>query len=375
MLIEEFIIALAAGIIATLGTILIFARFKSSPVEESRFFILGAVFFTVYFYCVLPLTIMIDPKTDLFFLKLAPVFGDVGVFILSLSILLPTVATKYRNIFFVILLAVLMTTASIINFQTITYSVSARNFAIISYTSPLSFLLMVSNGLSYVGVLVVRIRNVASLMRKNKGLFADRYILKFRFYFIYLILIIVTITTLILNRTIEQGAFPGFTWYFPISLAFLYLGYAIYKDESFLFITPSKLEGILISNKNGLLVYSKNFMSFGEDNSVEASDLFTNILNAFDISMKSNLQSEKNLEQIIYGDKIILSFNGEFVTTFLIVTQNNLIIQSIAKYLNNKFEKRYRTNLLAFNDSGILEPQLVNNFDEEIDYIKNFIPL
>ena len=366
---EEFVIALAAGIIATLGTILIFARFRSSPVEESRFFILGAVFFTVYFYCVIPLTVMIDPETDLFFLKLAPVFGDVGVFLLSLSILLPTIATKYRNIFFVILLAVLMTASSIINFQTITYSISARNYAIISYQTPLSFLLMIANGLSYVGVLVVRIRNVSSLMRKNRELFLDRYILKFRFYFIYLILIIVTITTLVLNRTVEQGVFPGFTWYFPISLAFLYLGYAIYNDETFLFITPSKLEGIMISDNNGLLVYSKNFMKS------ETNDLFTNILNAFDISMKSNLQSQKNLEQIIYGDKIILSFNGELVTTFMIVTQNNLIIQSIAKYVNNKFEKKYRTNLLAFKNSGIVEPQTVANFDDEVNYIKNFIPL
>ena len=369
LLIEEFIIAILASGTATFGSLLIFTRFNSSPIIESRFFILGSILFTLYFYCVIPISILNNNSTELLFLKSAPVFGHLGLFFLSLSILLPTISTNYKNIFFIIFLAILMTAASIINFQTITYTVSSHNYVIISYQSPISFLLLVANGLSYVGVLIYRIRNVSNIINQNKETNRDRYINKFRFYFIYLILVSITLLSLILNRILEQGTIPGFTWFFPLSLVFFYLAYAIYQDESFLFITATRLEGILISeNKNGLVVYSKNY-------AIETDDLFANLLNAFDISLKTNLQTKKNLEQIIYGDKIILSFNGELVTTFLIVTQSNLVIQSIAKYLTGKFEKKFRSNLLEFKETGIVLPQSVKTFDEDINYIRSFIPL
>lgn len=372
MLIEELIIALSACIIATLGSVLIFTRFYKSPVLEAKFYILGSILFTLYFYSIIPICILNDYSIELFFLKLAPVLANVGLFILSLSILLPTSSTNYKNIFFIIFLTILMTAASIVNFQTITYTISSHNYVIIDYQTPISFLLVITNGLCYVGVLVFRIRNVSKIVHVGPNNISERYVLKFQFYFIYLILISITIFSLIMNRTLEQGTIPGFTWFFPMSLNFLYLGYAIFKDESFLFITPTKLEGILISdNNNGLVIYSKSFMEIER----EENDIFANILNAFDISMKSNLQSKKNLEQIIYGDKIILSFNGELVTTFLIVTQNNLVIQSVAKYINNKFEKRFRDNLLEFKETGVVVPHVVNTFEDEIHYIRSFIPL
>ena len=86
MLIEELIIAITASSIATLGSLLIFVRFNSSPVLEARFFILGSILFTLYFYCVIPVCILNDYSTKIIFLKLAPVFGNTGLFILSLSI-------------------------------------------------------------------------------------------------------------------------------------------------------------------------------------------------------------------------------------------------------------------------------------------------
>ena len=263
----------------------------------------------------------------------------------------------------------LVTAASIINFQTITYTVSNQNYIVISYQTPISFLLLIINGLAYVFVLILRIRNVSRLVHKNPEISADRYVLKFQFYFIYLVLIAITLSSLVLNRTLEQGTVPGFLWFFPMSLDFFYLGYAIYRDESFLFLTASKLEGILISeNRNGLVVYSKNY-------SLETDDLFVNLLNAVNISLKTNIQSKKNIEQIIFGDKIILSVYGELVTTFLIVTQSNLVIQSIARYVTVKFEKKYRVPLIQFGKTGIVTPKSVQNFDDEIDYIRAFIPL
>jgi hypothetical protein len=315
--------------------------------------------------------ILTDTSIALVFLKIAPVFGHVGLFLLSLSVLLPTIATNYKNIFTIIFLSILMTMASIINFQTITYSVSSANFVIVDYQTPISFILLIANGMSYVLVLIVRIRNVSKIMQQ-KELSERRYILRFRFLFLHFLLVLFSLGSLISNRTISVGSLPGFTWFFPISFNFLYLAYAIFKDESFLFITASKLEGILISeNNNGLVIFSKNYMEL----EMETDDMFANIINAFNVSLKANLQTKKNLEQIIYGDKIILSVYGELVTTFFIVSQSNLIIQSIARYVNSQFEKKFRNKLIEFRQSGIIVPQSVKAFEEEITYIRNFIPL
>jgi hypothetical protein len=207
---------------------------------------------------------------------------------------------------------------------------------------------------------------------QQKELSERRYILRFRFLFLHFLLVLFSLGSLISNRTISVGSLPGFTWFFPISFNFLYLAYAIFKDESFLFITASKLEGILISeNNNGLVIFSKNYMEL----EMETDDMFANIINAFNVSLKANLQTKKNLEQIIYGDKIILSVYGELVTTFFIVSQSNLIIQSIARYVNSQFEKKFRNKLIEFRQSGIIVPQSVKAFEEEITYIRNFIPL
>ena len=375
MLIEEFAIVLGAGFIATIGSLLIVARFSSSPIAESKLFILGSVLFTLYFYCVLPVTILGDHKTAVIFIKIAPFFAHTGLFILSLSILLPTLSTNntnYKNIAILIFLSILMTSAVIINYQTISFTISTSNYVVISYQTSLSFALLVANGLSYIMVLVIRIRSVIRIFHSNQ-VNQDRYILKFRFLAIYIFLVIITLASLILNRTFEPGSFPGFSWFIPISIDYLYLSYSIYQDESFLFITTSKLEGIMISeNKNNFVVFSNYFV---DSSIIESDDLFANILNAFNLSLKTKINTKKNLEQIIYGDKIIISYYGELVTTFLIVTQNNLITQSIAKYINSKFEKKFKTKLLEFKESGIMIPQYIKGFDDEISYVRSFIPL
>lgn len=378
MLPIELLIALLASFITSIGVGLLVIRLFFSPVFESRFFLLGTAFFALYFYSILPTTLLnsvgeaIDPLSLQLF-KFSPVLAHFGLFLLMISILLPTIANKYENLFLLILLSMLTIAASIINYQTITFEISSTGFMIISYNSLLSFFLMIANAMAYVIVLIVRIQNVSHILKtKSDGNFQTHHILSLKFFTVHSILVSITIGTLFVTRFLPIGNnMPGLTWFIPLSAIVLYLSYAVFQDESFLFITPARLDAILISDKkSGMSLLTKNFQ-----NDVKVEELLGNLLSAVNISLKINLQSKGNLEQITYGDKVIVTFTGEYITCFLIVTQSNFITASIARYVTKTYEKKFSKKLLDSRKHKIVNANIFRDFEKELDFVRKFIPL
>ena len=163
---------------------------------------------------------------------------------------------------------------------------------------------------------------------------------------------------------------PGFTWYIPLSCIVLYLCYAVFQDESFLFITPAKFNAILISDKrSGMNLLTKNF-----DSGSKTEHLLGNLLSAVNISLKDNLKVNGNLEKVAYGDKVVVTYSGEFVTAFLIVSQSNFVTNSMAKFATIQYEKKFKPYLLESQRHPVKQ-SIFSDFEREVEFIRKFIPL
>ena len=126
---------------------------------------------------------------------------------------------------------------------------------------------------------------------------------------------------------------------------------------------------MISDKKSGISLLTRNF----EDES-KAEQLLGNLLSAVNISLKDNLKVKGNLEQVAYGDKVVVTYSGEYVTCFLIVTQANFITSSIAKFVATQYEKKFKEYLIKSQHRPV-KATIFRDFDNEVNFVRRFIPL
>ncbi len=137
---------------------------------------------------------------------------------------------------------------------------------------------------------------------------------------------------------------PGHSFLLPFSFIFMVSAYYINKDQSYPFVIPVMLYGIIIAERDtGLTILTKDYQT-----EIPAIELLGNLFTALDISLQETVKSTKTIEDIIFGDKVIHIASGSLISTILIVSKNSLITKSLAKYVTREFENRY-SNLFGFD--------------------------
>lgn len=152
---------------------------------------------------------------------------------------------------------------------------------------------------------------------------------------------------------------------------------AILKNNAFLFITDIQLDSIsIIDKKTSLILYSKSFKN-NESELTDDPDFLGSIISAINISMSNTIKSRKELAEMNFSDKTVLIYSGFTVNSLVIVSSANLIVKSISQFLGKRFENQFGETLLKRIDQNVLYSRRKDyeDFDEEVDYVRKFLPL
>jgi hypothetical protein len=161
---------------------------------------------------------------------------------------------------------------------------------------------------------------------------------------------------------------PGHSFLVPFAFIFMVSAYYINKDQSYPFVIPVMLYGIIITEKDtGLTILTKDYQT-----EIPAIELLGNLFTALDMSLQETVKSTKTIEDIIFGDKVIHIASGSIVSTILIVSKNSLITKSLAKYVTKEFEHRYSH---LFDPSKALNQADFMGFEEIFREIRKYLAL
>lgn len=170
-----------------------------------------------------------------------------------------------------------------------------------------------------------------------------------------------------INNIFEMDL-PGHSFLVPFAFIFMISAYYIRKDQSYPFIIPVTLYGIIITEREtGLTILTQDYQT-----EIPAIELLGNLFTALDISLQETVKSTKTIEDIIFGDKVIHIASGSLISTILIVSKNSLITKSLAKYATREFEKRY-SNL--FGPTKVLNQADFKGFEEIFLEIRTYLAL
>ena len=176
---------------------------------------------------------------------------------------------------------------------------------------------------------------------------------------------------IVISRLIPSLQIPALTFGIPLSITNVYFAITFAKDKGFLYITPARLEAIIIADKqSGIPLFSKNFHE-----ETPAEDLLSSLFNALNYSLQETIHSTTDIEHIGFGDKSVLIASGNRVSSLMIVSEINLVTQSISKYLTKTFEQNYKDLIQMEKEMPVHQSDLFKEFSVVVDRIRQYIPL
>jgi hypothetical protein len=367
MILIEFLIVLVALITCLISILKLGSLTLKSPLLESKIMLFGIILTTLAFFSYLLSAYMHDPGSSV---DLGVDFFRIGIFlalagtsIWASSFIIAGFSASYYSIMTLNSILVIFISSGIINFFTITQTV--ENGRITINYHPFGLLTLILGVIIFLISFNNRLNQIIEYSKRKDSIFIE---IKSRVIFGFLFLS--AVVTLVIFPLFPQLNLPGFSWLIPFSLVILYFSYIYSKDVGFWFTTPAKLFAIVIIDKDsGIEYYIKAF-----DEEIIDAEFLGSFFKAIDITIRETIKTSRYLEQISYGDKVVLLYESEHTLLFSIVSENNLVASSITKYLAKSFEKRY------FSDSQVLKSKLINKedykeFDETIKVIRPYIPL
>ena len=152
---------------------------------------------------------------------------------------------------------------------------------------------------------------------------------------------------------------------------------ALYRNNAFLFITDIELDSIfIVEKKSAILLYSK-FFKENEPDKNDDPDFISSVISAINISFSTTIKSRKELTEMNFSDKTVLIYSGNVVSSIVIVSSANLIVKSVSKYIVHKFESSYGEIIVQKQNQNSLIGRKKDyiEFDNEINYVRKFLPL
>ncbi|MHA2364515.1 MAG: hypothetical protein ACXAC7_11205 [Candidatus Hodarchaeales archaeon] len=373
----QFVIILFSVLNCFIASSIIMLKARKSPIVEMKILGLSYIFMTIGYLFFLPLTaidltIPIDPqRLENHLFKIGIVLVIAWLMTWSLALILPTFNASYRSIVGLTLGISIFVASASSNYLTMT--TEAINEQVNINYHPIGLFLFSASIILFVYSLISRFTEVRSLLLKSQLNSGTAFFSR-----LPLTLLVVsglsTVMTIILPSVFPYSGFPSFISTLPSSLGILYLAYLISKDEAFFFITPAKLDSIIIiDQKTGFDLHAHNFI---DALPLPAQQFLGGILSTLNISLKEAIQSKKPLEQISFGDKTIIVVPGKSVTLIMIVSENNFVIKAISKFLIEKLEQwLYNQSLLRTDPTNFFNQENFSEFSLMISAIRPYIPL
>ncbi|MFW9991643.1 MAG: hypothetical protein ACFFD4_06255 [Candidatus Odinarchaeota archaeon] len=366
MLIAESLILVA--IIVTMSTAGIVYTWlaKNSPLYEMKLMSLGLWVLTLTYVCYLvtPLNSMPNSLNESFIFmdRIGYILGVLGIMIVAYSFLLVDFKPAYQSLFFFCFITGYGMMTAIYNSLNMEVTVIGEY---IEASYPATGMVMIAVFYVFIlAILVSRVRNVIRILGRDNIRTVRTLKTSIGFFAIIFFIIVIYLLTEFFAST------PGNLAHIFIPLLPIYALVVTWKDQGFFFITPTKLDAIIIMNKeSGLTLYSR---SFEKDLPPEA--LISSMFSALNISLQETVQSDSTLDEIRFGDKYVLMDHGKLVTSLLIVSDNNFVTAAVSKYLTKSFEKQYGEKI-ASTGKKPLKSGDYKSFGDTISFVRLFIPL
>ncbi|MFX1512187.1 MAG: hypothetical protein ACFFCQ_06345 [Promethearchaeota archaeon] len=367
MILIEFFLNSIASSISLIAFLLVFKHSRSSPILEMHLLRISFLFSSIFLFSMLPSTVLYSvDSTDpigIQVYRIGIIFGQLAILGWSFTFLLPSYKTSYRAIFLIFLISASNVASLIINYFTLEHNLSGDTFRDIY--SPLGIILIFISVTLFSTSIGKRLTDVGRIVKKKSPFTSQKALLTF------LILGTLSFGILYFTWAFPSSKIPTMAWCIPLSLTLLFFAYAFSKDESFFFITPTKMDAVLITDQEtGMTLFSQNFQE-----SMPAEELLGGLFSALNISLKETIQSKKVLEEISFGDKVVILAPGKQVTAIIIVSEKNLIIEAVAKHLIKEFETRFQTELVKLQETNRLDRIEFKEFSTAIAAIRLYFPL
>jgi 2-phospho-L-lactate transferase/gluconeogenesis factor (CofD/UPF0052 family) len=101
----------------------------------------------------------------------------------------------------------------------------------------------------------------------------------------------------------------------------------------------------------------------------------SSIFSLLDISLQEFIIAKKSLEEIAFADKMVIIVPGKWISSILIVSGKNLIIETLAKAATAKFEKLFHSELPKIEDGQIFDRNKFLQFNQFTSELRRYIPL
>ncbi|OLS27559.1 MAG: hypothetical protein HeimC3_03380 [Candidatus Heimdallarchaeota archaeon LC_3] len=346
-----------------------FYNTRNNPLKE-----ITLIYVASFFILLMEASFLINPLLStpnnlnldsVFFDRLGFFFGELGLVLIVYAVILVDFKMTYRSFFqlnFVNLLIFSNMAYTALNIEIKVVG----NFILTNYTLLGSFLFL-SQFVLIVLILIKRIRTVLDIKKSERASPITSRI----WLIIFVMIAISTLSFYSISRFLFPGALPNYTYMVFISILFIYFALSIHKDKAFFFITSVSLNSIImIEQRTGLV-----FQGISYQSEVKLpEELVSGIFSMLNISLKDTVKSDSKLEEIRFGDKVVLMNHGKIVTTLLIVSETNFVTKSIASYLTYQFEKSF---LHSYENEMriILNKDNYKEFQEVFKFVREFIPI
>ena len=370
---DDFYVVFALLIITIVINIIIWRKAYYSPIKEPKILGLSLTSFLISVLCIL-LSILFINNDQISYLsvmlfKLSFLFIQLSSLLIVVSFFLPEAKRSYQSFFIFGLIVAINSISAYIN--TTELKLELINDSIQNMLSINGLFFLALSGIILVAFIFVRYIQVVTIM-KQKNLnpieepSTNVFLHSRPFGLIILIIIYVLLTSLeILIASVLD--MRNLSWLVLLTLNYLFFTYILIRDFALFFITPVKLEAVLVMDQeSGVAIYSKNFLEANDSHNI---DIFAGLFTALNLSVKDIIKSKKHIEQLSFGDKVIILASGTWIASLFIVSDHNFSTNAIAKYFTLKFEKMLKREEMPY------KPIRTTILDPIVEEIREYLPL
>ncbi len=352
---------------------LLYHSFKKAPITEMKVMTVAFFSYVTSFLFLIPIALVNDvtmrpqivPETVLFF-RVASLFAILGIILVFYSVFMPSFKeNNWLVILFLIELSFAVG-AGLVNL--FTADLYWADTMLRTKFDPRGLLLLTASIIFLATIMVIRVKDINDVLKSGKR--SSPFVSHRNLAFIALISIVIVFNIIMIDMN-PQLPIPTFTWTIFVSIMFIFLAIIIVQDPTFFFLTNVKLEAILIvSEESGLVLHSTSF-----NPAIEAEEILAGILTALNLSLKSSGASKTTISNVTFGDKTLVVASRSRFLTLMIVSERNIIIDSISEYLATSFEKRFSEELKSLQQQSFTSTELFQSFDDVIASVRLLIPL
>jgi len=323
-----------------IGLILTIQERRKSPIMEMNFLVL-ALFILILPVLLLLISTFVSSSDgieifSLFLFRLTFFPIAIGLIFFISIFFFPSFRASYKSLIFFGALIFIQATMAFINFYTSNLEVVGE-FMRFEF-SPLGAIMMLIGISTFSFVAFIRFREIRNL-RKNASTDDNQPNSQGSPVYgaILAILFIMIAILTIITELFPDYPLPMMLLLILLSIMYIVIPFSLKQGKHLLFIIPEKAYAVIITEqRSGLVIFSESFTPESQ-----AEDLLGGLFTALNISLKETIQSESDLEEISFGDRVVHIAPGQTITTLFITSKKTLMTSYLTRHLTRTFEKKF----------------------------------